>query len=79
MSDEAVLPPSTVLFKFYCFFVELRALEFSPAPLDARPLTLLLLRASKVLVSMFMKAAAFLSLAAISAAAVVVRLNVLEI
>ena len=47
--------------------------------LVAMPLTLLLLRVSKVLVSMFMIAAAFLSLAASKAAAVVVRLNVFEI
>ena len=43
------------------------------------PLTLLLFLDSKVFVSMFMKAAAFLSLAARRAAAVVVRLKVFEI
>ena len=43
------------------------------------PLTLLLFLDSNVLVSMFIKAAAFLSLAANKAAAVVVRLKVFEI
>ena len=40
------------------------------------PLTLLLFLVSNVFVSMFIKAAAFLSLAAKSAAAVVVKLKV---